>query len=92
MKTFGPYVRHALPHSRRHALSNINGLELIWNTFGMDPAERVTTGIRLLEVWRQGSRDPDYYLMDLFERAEALQQVAPVLHQGQGPGGMENPR
>ncbi len=50
VSTFGPYVRHALHHSRHHALSNIKGLELVWNTFGMDSAGRVTTGLGLLKV------------------------------------------
>jgi len=76
VNSFGPYTRHS-PHYIHHsALAQIRNLEMIWDMFEIDAAERKVTAKGLLREWQIAGTDSsaDAYLQEIMKTAE---QAAP---------------
>ena len=76
VNSFGPYTRHS-PHYIYHsALHQVRQLELIWDMYEIEPAEREASARGLLREWQNAGTDSsaDAYLHEIMKTAE---QVAP---------------
>ena len=72
VNSFGPYTRHS-PHYIYHsAFSQIRNLEMIWDMFEVDAAERAATAKGLLREWQTTGTDSsaDAYLQEIMKTAE----------------------
>lgn len=72
VNSFGPYTHHS-PHYIYHsAFSQIKNLEIIWNMFEIDAAEREVTAKGLLHEWQITGTDSsaDAYLQEVMKIAE----------------------